>query len=578
MTEISGPEPAPEIPGVPLYTCTFGVFNQTAPWSDVRSMPWAELAVLLTQHEVGQKEGTCLVTAVFSGTKRAKADATRIDVVFLDSDAGYTLQEIVAAVSARGWKAIVSSSYSHLTTTTRVNRGNWDKYRAEATDTVALPTRYLVEDKGMLTRVATGATVASETDEFAIFEHQPCPKFRVALPLQRPWLATSYDSQKQANVAWKERIEAVAAALNLSHDQACTDTSRLFYLPRRAEGAPPAETAILDGEACDIFALPRAEPPSKKKKNAARVRQAKAGNDTSKPETIEFIDANSGECIDLVRWAGKHGKRFQIVGALAARRSDVFVPRPGESPKRHIRCVNEDAHTQAGADAATFVVNASESTSKSGFVYHCRHGHCDGRDRLLFLKQMLEKEWLAGADLTDPKFLASSDEVRPTIQFVGGKIPTIVDQAEAALVAAGLGIYQRGAFVVRPGQVSISVCNKREVSAQRILEVGDHALVEALTIAADWEKYDGRSESWVTIDAPSKVAATYKQRIGRWRLPILTGLINAPTLRADGSILSADGYDPRPICSLIPPAPISQPYRSSRAGTMRWPPWRCWPA
>jgi putative DNA primase/helicase len=31
--------------------------------------------------------------------------------------------------------------------------------------------------------------------------------------------------------------------------------------------------------------------------------------------------------------------------------------------------------------------------------------------------------------------------------------------------------------------------------------------------------------------------------VGRWRLPVLAGLINAPTLRTDGSILSASGYD-----------------------------------
>ena len=240
---------------------------------------------------------------------------------------------------------------------------------------------------------------------------------------------------------------------------------------------------------------------------------------------------------------GRNGRRFQIASALAVRKPDIFVPRSGEASKRHIRCVNEEAHTQSGADAATFVVNARESTSSSGFVCHCRHAHCDGRDRLEVLKQMLEQGWLLIEDLTDPKFLAGPDEVRASIQFVGGEIASVVDQAEAALIAARLGIYQRGAFVVRPGEVSVSVAMGREVTAQRILELGDHALVEMLTVAAEWEKYDKRSESWVRIDAPQKVAATYKQRVGRWRLPVLAGLINAPTLREDGSVLYAPGYD-----------------------------------
>jgi len=526
------------------YRCTFGTYTQGTPWTDVRPLSWPGLAALLTQHEVGPKEGTCVVPAVFSGLKRAKADAARIDVVFLDSDAGYTLEQIASAVTAVGWQAVISSTHSHLTTTTKIKRCNWDRYRAAATvdDMDDLPARYLIDEKGMLPAVADGATVVSETDEFTIFEHQPCPKFRVALPLLRPWLASNYDDQRGANAAWKERIEALAAALGLNHDQACTDTSRLFYLPRRAEHSPPAETAVIDGTQCDIFALSRAEPNPKAA--SARPGRTKGARAARQGGAIEFMDPSSGENIDLGTWAGRHGPRFQLVTALESRQPGVFLSRPGEGPKRHIRCVNEDAHTQAGADAATFVVNASDSTSKSGFVYHCRHGHCDGRDRLLFIRQMLEQRWLVAADLTNPTFLVSAEQVRPRIRVVGGEIANIVDQAETALVAAELGVYQRGTSIVRTGQVSIAISSDRAVAGQRILELGDHALVEALTTAANWEKYDGRSQSFVAIDAPLKVALTLKQRVGRWKLPIITGLINAPTLRDDGSIQATEGYDP----------------------------------
>src|SRR3954447_7365520 len=82
------------------------------------------------------------------------------------------------------------------------------------------------------------------------------------------------------------------------------------------------------------------------------------------------------------------------------------------------------------------------------------------------------------------------------------------------------------------------------MAAERILEVEDHAMVEIMTDAADWERFDARSEQWARIDAPLKVAATYRQRVGHWKLPVLTGIINAPTLRPDGSILASPGYDP----------------------------------
>ena len=175
-------------------------------------------------------------------------------MAFLDSDGGATLDEIAAALLSMGCVALISSTHSHLTTTTKANRENWRKFFTDCP--IGAETAYLVEVKGMLPRVAAGAVVESETDEFVIFRHNPCCKFRVVLPLCRSWRAADYPSQNVANAVWKERIEALAAALGLAHDQACTDTSRLFYLPRRPSGGPPPETTIIDGEPCDIFALP----------------------------------------------------------------------------------------------------------------------------------------------------------------------------------------------------------------------------------------------------------------------------------------------------------------------------------
>jgi hypothetical protein len=156
----------------------------------------------------------------------------------------------------QGWTTAVSSTHSHLASTTRVKRGNWDRFRIAATDQALAPAAFLETEKNYLPRIAAGARIVEEDAEYVTFEHQPCPKFRVALPLLRPWLASGYKNQQEANDAWKERIEALAATLGLSHDQACTDTSRLFYLPRRPINGPPAETATLKGMPCDIFALP----------------------------------------------------------------------------------------------------------------------------------------------------------------------------------------------------------------------------------------------------------------------------------------------------------------------------------
>src|SRR5207302_8118495 len=47
----------------------------------------------------------------------------------------------------------------------------------------------------------------------------------------------------------------------------------------------------------------------------------------------------------------------------------------------------------------------------------------------------------------------------------------------------------------------------------------------------------------VSIDCPPNLAAAFLERIGDWKLRVLSGITNAPTLRPDGSILDQPGYD-----------------------------------
>ena len=56
-------------------------------------------------------------------------------------------------------------------------------------------------------------------------------------------------------------------------------------------------------------------------------------------------------------------------------------------------------------------------------------------------------------------------------------------------------------------------------------------------------KWDGRARANVTVTPPGWIVRTLRQRPGRLRLPVLTGLVNAPTMRANGSILNSPGYD-----------------------------------
>ena len=359
---------------------------------------------MLTSHVPGVKDGSCIVPAVFRGGSRKKEEAAQIDVAFLDSDSGAPLDEIAGALRSAGWEAVVSSTHSHMSTRTAVAQTNWDRYFAKSPDATA--EQFLIDEKGYLPAVASGAEVVGSEGTHILIDHAPCPKFRVIVPLQQPWRAADYPTQAVANAAWKERIEALAGALNLSHDQSCTDTSRLFYLPRRPPNGAVPETAVVAGQFCDVFALPAPVVPDL----FTEPKQRTQSEDIDNPD---FMDPVSGELLDLTAWAKARGRTFLIARALKARKPGVLTGK-AVSGKVHIDCPNCAHHTDPARDGATFVTNAGNGSTK-GFVIHCMHGHCTDKDRLYFLRLMLDEGWLSVDDLTDADFHKTPDK-EPDIQ------------------------------------------------------------------------------------------------------------------------------------------------------------------
>lgn len=524
------------------FDVTFGHFTQKGPWTDRRRLFWEDLVRELTVHGIGDKVGTCLVPAIFSGDSRKKGEAAKIDVAFLDSDAGFTLEEIERAVREHGWAAIISSTHSHLTTRTTAKASNYEKFcarRGGELDADSAAAEFLTVEKGYLPRVVEGAAVVTHADDEIVFEHQPCPKFRVAVPLARSWRAADYGDQDIANAVWKGRIEALAAALHLNHDQACTDTSRLFYLPRRPKNGPSPEILVLDGANCDIFAL--AEHDGTLFGHTAATAEARRQHREADAGT-EFADPETGEVFDLSIWARTHGHLFEIVKALRARRLAAFVGHVADRVKHHIRCSNEGEHTQAGEDAATFIVNASDADNR-GFVYHCRHAHCDGRDRLLFVRRMLEQGWLGLDDLTDPAFLVSTDEGAPRGRDDGFRAPPKGKQAAGRQQEKGptwqgpIDILAEdeltGVPLLRPDHVPPALWGFIQDTAERMgVDPASLALTAIVTCAAvvtdEWEIQ------------PKRLDTTWSENPRLWGATIGDpSVLKSPVLRACTRVVDA---------------------------------------
>src|SRR6185437_1117991 len=133
---------------------------------------------------------------------------------------------------------------------------------------------------------------------------------------------------------------------------------------------------------------------------------------------------------------------------------------------------------------------------------------------------------------------------RPSILIQAGRVDLLATAGEAALVAAGLEIYQRGRELVRPSQQKVPASKGRMTVSAGMAKVTPPAMIDLLSQACDWRKYDGRHKCEIAANPPDLVASIILSRVGQWKVPSVAGVITTPTIRPDGTILHKPGYDP----------------------------------
>lgn len=161
--------------------------------------------------------------------------------------------------------------------------------------------------------------------------------------------------------------------------------------------------------------------------------------------------------------------------------------------------------------------------------------------------------------------MPNKGKAKPAILWYANNLPACVDQAEQALLGANLDIYQRGPMLVRPiNSVAATVRGYHSLGALTLVPVEATWLSEQLTRIIQWQRMG--SKGLEPISAPKAAVDTYLARVGEWKAPVLTGILEAPSLRPDGSILDKAGYDtmtglllkPNAAFPTIPPLPSQE--------------------
>jgi DNA repair photolyase len=148
-------------------------------------------------------------------------------------------------------------------------------------------------------------------------------------------------------------------------------------------------------------------------------------------------------------------------------------------------------------------------------------------------KPAIEAETRHEPKISNP--VVDDAETNPCITMGSNLIINIEETLEALRIFNNpVTIFQRAGELVRVKSIA--------EDQFKIEEISDYALRNEMGRAATFEKFAGPKAGYIEC-TPSMDLARSILALGEWDFPRITGLTNAPAVRADGSLLIEPGYD-----------------------------------
>jgi hypothetical protein len=176
----------------------------------------------------------------------------------------------------------------------------------------------------------------------------------------------------------------------------------------------------------------------------------------------------------------------------------------------------------------------------------------------------------------------AEDLARPRIEFNELKLPNVLDKTQDALAASGAPIFQRSGCLVHAYRLErdsgTDEMVRRKAGALLIRKIERPRLREYLIEHVDYYEVEEEEDGdWAEepIAAPSMLSGHLLARQDKWRFRVLTGIIECPTILADGTLLATEGYHPESGLMLdlgdlnVPPIPeVPTPQQAQAALTV----------
>jgi hypothetical protein len=206
----------------------------------------------------------------------------------------------------------------------------------------------------------------------------------------------------------------------------------------------------------------------------------------------------------------------------------LFVPGSGPYPSRsELLFAFLTSALRARVSPAVILAGCLDSRYANGGIYQ----HVEENGGADYISRQIKK----AAD-------AAQVNTLPKIVVVQGRIARVVDETQDALIKAKQPVLVRAGSLVQPLWSRYRTAKGGETQATTLKALNVSSLQYMINRhAAIYTRFNSEGKELV-IDPPTEVL-NMLLRLGHWPFPRCSGVISTPTLKPDGSLLTAGGYD-----------------------------------
>lgn len=395
------------------------------------SMPLGTFLHVMTAHKVGEKDGRCFMQGAAIDDVRRKTAMISMEVAGLDVDSGMPYETVLAKLKAAGYLALLYTTHSHgkgVTTIAETQFRNWCRKNgyAENLDDLKFVKAYLTTEKSYEPEVVasvTGIRKGQESTGMMLYvDHRPMDKCRIILPLDGAGYVFSEIPGVDHNGAmkgWGLKLRGLATELGLPIDESCLDPSRLFYMPRHAEGAP-FRVDVVNGGLVDIHEVADSSTVNVGSDVFARAAVEMGARMDGRPDNSAYKSPKADPDIDLWAFSRERGEGFEIADLFRAR-APQFIIGDENADKLTVMCPFNGGHSNPGdpEDPACMVQNASDAGDS--FKFLCRHESCREYRKTDLLCEAINLGYFEPGAILDDEFLSIKHQVKRDIE--GATLP-----------------------------------------------------------------------------------------------------------------------------------------------------------